>query len=437
LVVLVLIIGINSLALGYALAVWLGYGPTSGPVVELLQSLWPWDPPVVSSTEPVSAPQAVAAPAHVPLAPPPVETPLPPKPSAEESAPAKSVVAQESVVAAEPAGDDPSLEAAVFGLNEPVLRSAAQITEIDTRLRALQGQGDAATLQQCVVELLADCETFLARQREANGRFHQRVDELGPATHLTEQIELANLEQSAQTETVIAHLRQMDFQADPDVVAEHLLTEIHDLRAGRHRLRDAQEQVLAAIARHTGRLATIDASLATDPLTELPNRAGLEAALDAWWRADEVEASTLCAALVDLDGFGDLNRAYGSRAGDQVLRHLGQCLRQTAGPDGLMGRYAGQRFLLVARHVTPADLAARADQMRVEFEQTPCACGNLTIDATVSAVIAARNADETLAAFCQRLEQSLVEARGGGANHTVLCTPEGLLPVVPTPLVEV
>ncbi len=419
-VILILIIGINSIALGYALAVWLGYGPTSGPAVEWLQSFWPWEPPgsvlpvttdVPPRSEQPGRPSTLDAEADVP------------------DAAMEPLAAAAPVAADPPAADMPVLEQSVFGLNTAVLRSMARVTEIEGRLRAAQGHYELSDLQQVATELLTDCETYLAEQRGATERFHQQAAEEEAQESLTEQIELANLEQSALTETVIAHLRQMEFEPDLGTAAERLFSEIYDLRAGRHRLRDTQEQAFVAVVRRSGRLGALDAQFTTDSLTELPNRTGLEARLDEWLSAEWLGSHTLSAALVDVDGFGQLNRVYGSQAGDLIVQQLGQSAQQVAGPEGLVGRYAGARFLVVARNVDPSELATRIDQMRIQFEQTPCTRGELTIEATVSAVIAAAGVDETSAAFCQRLELAMAELRNRGPNQTVLFTSKGLQPV--------
>jgi diguanylate cyclase (GGDEF)-like protein len=423
-VVLVLIIGINSIGLGYALAVWLGYGPGSGPAVEWLQNFWPWEPPV-SALPSAADPSAMGS--DLPDLP-----DLPPERDAEPDLPAaelESLKPLEPLAAEPPVVEMPVLAQSVLGLNEVVLRSLAKVQEIEGLLRAAQGNYEVSNLRQCAKELGADCETYLAAQREATERLHQQAIELETQEPLAEQIELANLEQSALTETVIAHLQQLDFESDLAATAEHLLAEIHDLHAGRHRLHDAQDQAFVALARRAGQLGALDAQLTTDPLTRLPNRTGLEARLDEWLSAEWSGSHTLSAALVDVDEFGQLNRTHGSQAGDQVVQQLGHSLQEAAGAEGLVGRFTGQRFLLLARNVAPAELAARVDQVRRQFEHTPCTCGEVPIEATVSAVIAAVGVDETPTAFGQRLDGALAELRNRGPNQAALCTPAGLQPV--------
>jgi diguanylate cyclase (GGDEF)-like protein len=402
-VVLVLIIGINNLLLGYALGVWLGYGPSTGMATEWILSLWPFGPDAASAAATSQTGQS--------------------DPAGQAALAAASTAATPSTVASVA---EKRMEMLVFGLNQAVLRSVAKVTEIDTRLRAMQGRYEAPSLQQCAKELLADCETYLSKQRQATESFRERAEELGAQGNLAEQIELANLEVSAQIETAISHLQDMDVESDPAAAAERLLAEIYALHAAQHRLRDGQERAFLTIAREAGRLATLDDRLKTDPLTGLPSRVGLEATLDDWASQDVAEPQPLSAALIDVDGFGQLNLVYGSQAGDRVLRHVGQCL---AGAGELVGRYAGQRFLVLVREADPAGLVEsleRAGQAIADMAVKP---GEPSIEATVTAVIATAAADEVPAALFHRLGQTLAEIRTNGPNQTVLCTPDGPQPV--------
>jgi diguanylate cyclase (GGDEF)-like protein len=98
-----------------------------------------------------------------------------------------------------------------------------------------------------------------------------------------------------------------------------------------------------------------------DVLTGLPNRAAvlkrLTQALDA------SPAIALRAVLfVDVDGLKATNDSLGHEAGDDVLRTTAQRLRQTVADDDVVGRWAGDEFvLLVFSQTTSADLAALVD----------------------------------------------------------------------------
>jgi len=83
----------------------------------------------------------------------------------------------------------------------------------------------------------------------------------------------------------------------------------------------------------------------TDPLTDLPNRGAVLAALDE--ALDRAAAGPTSLLLVDLDGLKAVNDAHGHSAGDAALRAAAAVLRDAAGRGGVAGRYGGDEFLVV------------------------------------------------------------------------------------------
>ena len=90
----------------------------------------------------------------------------------------------------------------------------------------------------------------------------------------------------------------------------------------------------------------------TDHLTGLPNRRALEAAMDRLMRGGGQAALI----LLDLDGFKAVNDALGHRAGDELLRRLGQRLRPALRPGDLLFRLGGDEFAVLLPDA-PADAA--------------------------------------------------------------------------------
>ena len=63
--------------------------------------------------------------------------------------------------------------------------------------------------------------------------------------------------------------------------------------------------------------------------------------------------------LVDLDGFGQLNKTHGHAAGDAALVSLVQRAREMAGEDALIGRMGGDEFALAVTGPEPLTLGRR------------------------------------------------------------------------------
>ncbi len=80
-----------------------------------------------------------------------------------------------------------------------------------------------------------------------------------------------------------------------------------------------------------------------DPLTALPNRAGLDVELDA--RRRHRSGCTL--VMIDVDHFKQINDTYGHAVGDTVLCAIGDRLAAAVGDDGFAARLAGDEFVAI------------------------------------------------------------------------------------------
>jgi hypothetical protein len=74
-----------------------------------------------------------------------------------------------------------------------------------------------------------------------------RLDEFGDLKNIAEEIDYANMEQSAQIETTLSNLNHLDLTDNPEEGANRLIKELAGLRFARHRLRDMLERPVRAI----------------------------------------------------------------------------------------------------------------------------------------------------------------------------------------------
>lgn len=84
-----------------------------------------------------------------------------------------------------------------------------------------------------------------------------------------------------------------------------------------------------------------------DPLTGLPNRRSLRAALR------QAVSSGATVLFFDLDNFKGINDAYGHQAGDDCLRRFARALRESFGPEDHLARYAGDEFVAITSAAEP------------------------------------------------------------------------------------
>jgi diguanylate cyclase (GGDEF)-like protein len=115
--------------------------------------------------------------------------------------------------------------------------------------------------------------------------------------------------------------------------------------------------VLAGLLEAVDRtLAQLHRAAYQDPLTGLGNRRALEVTLDQRCRAGEAPVGL---GLVDLDGLKDVNDQYGHHAGDLLLQHFAQGLRNSLLPGELLFRLGGDEYVMVAHQDQLPELRAQ------------------------------------------------------------------------------
>lgn len=111
----------------------------------------------------------------------------------------------------------------------------------------------------------------------------------------------------------------------------------------------------------------------TDPLTGLANRRAIMEAVEA----TDGKGAGYALAVLDLDGFKQINDTLGHQAGDRLLEIVAERLGASARAGDMVGRTGGDEFLVLMRQVADAaDAAARAEHMMAAL------CRDADVDGT-------------------------------------------------------
>jgi len=88
--------------------------------------------------------------------------------------------------------------------------------------------------------------------------------------------------------------------------------------------------------------------------------------------------------ILDVDHFKAVNDNHGHSTGDEVLKAMGDLLRNEVGNNGLVCRYGGEEFVVLMPKLTVDEFVIEANKLRKVIEQTE-ACGiNFTASFGVS-----------------------------------------------------
>ena len=115
--------------------------------------------------------------------------------------------------------------------------------------------------------------------------------------------------------------------------------------------------------------ARAEAAALHDPLTGIPNRSALEAALSAAFDRLERYGERFALFCLDLDSFKAINDRLGHQAGDQLLRQVAGRLAGAVRAGETIARVGGDEFVMIARGGgDAADAERRAEEMAKCFE---------------------------------------------------------------------
>jgi diguanylate cyclase (GGDEF)-like protein len=170
------------------------------------------------------------------------------------------------------------------------------------------------------------------------------------------------------------------------------------------------------LLRQVERLAT------TDPLTELLTRkAFLELGEREMTRA-RAHGFPMWLVLLDLDHFALVNDLYGSATGDEVIRAVAGACRRILRAFDLVGRYAGEEFVLLLPHLGEAEATDLAERLRQAVEALAVWKEEqlVTVTASVGLAGSRQATHEFLNDLLAPADSALRRAREAGGNQVVL-----------------
>ncbi len=291
------------------------------------------------------------------------------------------------------------------------------------RLRKLASEKGYPHEQLLVTIALARCLVADDRRAEAmrtllEARHTEAEDTSQPSMRLNLLRELAKLSGGLAGDTE----RQRDATSPDEDPMRLLLDYATALEGELWSMRESQITTLNTRREHerlSAEHGAITQQAMQDPLTSLPNRRALDERLRAL--ATSTSSEPLSVALVDLDGFKDVNDQHSHAEGDAVLRVVASTLRDALRADDIVARYGGDEFVIL---LPKAPMPAATQALTRAVKAVASLPRHLSHGVTLSVGQVCLRAQESAEEVLSRADAAMYQAKRRGGNQ-IASSPSG------------
>jgi diguanylate cyclase (GGDEF)-like protein len=177
------------------------------------------------------------------------------------------------------------------------------------------------------------------------------------------------------------------------------------------------EETIKKLAVTQTRLTQEEETARRDALTGLVNRRCLDSELPIFIERAKAVGNDLALVAMDLDHFKPVNDTLGHAAGDEVLRGVGDALRNNLRKTDLPCRVGGDEFILLLADVSYEDARKRAEDVREAIGTMPHPGNDQGIRCTATLGGALLRPDDTPESFMHRADETLYAAKRAGRNQ--------------------
>ncbi|HMC21445.1 MAG TPA: GGDEF domain-containing protein [Thermoanaerobaculia bacterium] len=206
------------------------------------------------------------------------------------------------------------------------------------------------------------------------------------------------------------------------------------------RLAEETDARLRAFEDRIGKLESenLDLLMHNRTLSEISARDSLTGLYNRWYVMEKIDSemnralrhgSPMSLLMLDLDHFKRVNDSFGHSVGDEVLKVVGQVLRESCRVYDVPGRYGGEEFCIILPETRVGNTRQVAERIRSRLASTELPVGGTSITVTASIGVAGMDsvAEEgvvSAAALLDRADRALYAAKHHGRNRVELWLPE-------------
>jgi diguanylate cyclase len=242
---------------------------------------------------------------------------------------------------------------------------------------------------------------------------------------LTSTIGAAGSRTAAYGNTLSAVAGQLSQHKDSTQIrplVDGLITATKVMESHSRALEDRLQASNAEVGQLKEKLEAIQKEALTDPLTGLANRKHFDAALDQAISEANASQQPLCLLMGDVDHFKRFNDTWGHLTGDQVLRLVSKCLKDSVKGRDTAARYGGEEFAVILPGTSVINGRTVAEQIRHTVENKKIvkkSTGETLGSITLSMGCAVYDRGETADQLIQRADACLYSAKRAGRNRVI------------------
>lgn len=162
---------------------------------------------------------------------------------------------------------------------------------------------------------------------------------------------------------------------------------------------------------------TLERAALTDSLTGMQNRRYFDDALKEYLDEFRRVNRPVGLMIVDLDHFKQINDTHGHDVGDEVLKAVGNCLKDMTRYHDVVARLGGEEFAVVAPNMDMEMMVRFAERIRKAISGMAIVSGNVRLKITASVGLAIWDRREPAEVLYKRADQQLYQAKKTGRNR--------------------